>query len=434
MNFYYKCADILREMEKGKSNFKTIIYKYKENRCFQKMYAITSSMIQKKDLIEKILIFLEEKNNKKIENRNLMKVLIYEEFFNPKKKKMGGKLQKIIKSSKKDIILKFNIILKDKTKKFIKNRIYFRIINSSKNSQDENIQKLINFSKQDEINKDLYFLDYKNYKEFNNKFFPLYKNNKIVIQSKSSCLPVFVLKQYFKDFENGQILESCSAPGNKTLQIYEYFPNAEIFSFELNSKRFNILKNRTDFYQENFCQEKKNFIFNENFFDFKKIGGIDKELVKAVVIDPSCSGSGMINNIDNFDDLEKMEIENSKNFEKYVNEKYEGLEKYQKDKILKLSQMQENFIQFSIKNFKNLKFIVYSTCSIYEKENENVVRNILNNNPKIELVNIFDNKWKLRGFNTKKSFPENMNFCIRENPYGKINDGFFVALFKVNHN
>lgn len=431
MNIYYKCADILREMDKGKSNFKTIVYKYKESRCFQKIYAITSSILQKKPLIESIFDFLEEKNNKNIENKNLMLVLIYEEFFNPNKKKMGGKLQKIIKKEKKSISEKFKIVLKDKTKIFIKNRIYFRIINASKNLQDPEIQKLTNFSNKDKINKNLYHLPYEKYKQFNTEEFPLYKNNKIVIQSKSSCLPVFILSQFLKN-EKGQILESCSAPGNKTLQLYEYFPDFEILSFELNKKRFGVLEKRRDFFKENF--ERKNFAFNENFFEFGKISRVDKDLVKAVVIDPSCSGSGMIGNIDNLEDLKKMEIEEDFDFEKYVNKKYDSLEKYQKEKICKLAETQEKFIQFSIKNFKNLKFIVYSTCSIYEKENENVVRNILNNNPKIELVNIFGEEWDLRGFNSNKKFPENMNFCIRENPLGKINDGFFVALFKVKDN
>ena len=47
---------------------------------------------------------------------------------------------------------------------------------------------------------------------------------------------------------------------------------------------------------------KNGFILNGNFFDCKNNKNIDFKHIEAVVIDPSCSGSGMLNNM-NYDEI-----------------------------------------------------------------------------------------------------------------------------------
>ena len=50
----------------------------------------------------------------------------------------------------------------------------------------------------------------------------------IVVQDKASCLPPYLLHQYVTqltdlDPSTLTILDGCAAPGNKTLQLMEYF-------------------------------------------------------------------------------------------------------------------------------------------------------------------------------------------------------------------
>lgn len=87
----------------------------------------------------------------------------------------------------------------------------------------------------------------------------------------------------------------------------------------------------------------------------------------AAVIDPSCSGSGMVQN--------HFTIQNETNlsFKEYSEQRYQKLTDQEKQKVLSLRENQAKFIQYTIDTYTNIKAIVYSTCSIFKKENEEVV-------------------------------------------------------------
>jgi putative methyltransferase len=118
-----------------------------------------------------------------------------------------------------------------------------------------------------------------------------------VIQSFSSAIPPFLLmhgvqKSQLKDFT---VIDACSAPGNKTVQLGEYIFNPEftrnVLAFEKDVRRFNILNNTVQRY--NSQQNIKTF--NENFLQTNP-GDKRFKKVKFVLLDPSCSGSGMLSN------------------------------------------------------------------------------------------------------------------------------------------
>jgi len=96
------------------------------------------------------------------------------------------------------------------------------------------------------------------------------------------------------------IIDSCSAPGNKTFQLSEQFKDSKIFAFENDPKRFVTLEKRKDNFNEN-----KNIV--TKLQDFIEVDQSDKlyEHVNLIVVDPSCSASGTFNNkiIENLENI-----------------------------------------------------------------------------------------------------------------------------------
>ena len=125
----------------------------------------------------------------------------------------------------------------------------------------------------------------------------LLKSKNAVIQSFSSALPPFLLLHGVEksNLKNFKVIDACSAPGNKTIQLGEYIHNQNfnrsVLAFEKDPKRFNIL-NRTI---SRFNVQKNIKTFNENFLETNPQDKRFKN-VKFVLLDPSCSGSGMLSN------------------------------------------------------------------------------------------------------------------------------------------
>lgn len=71
-------------------------------------------------------------------------------------------------------------------------------------------------------------------------------------------------------------------------------------------------------------------------------------MVEYILLDPPCSGSGMTNRINIFE-------ENSE------------------ERLIQLQTLQSKMLIFALKNFPNAKKLIYSTCSINVEENEQVI-------------------------------------------------------------
>ena len=131
--------------------------------------------------------------------------------------------------------------------------------------------------------------------------------------------------------------------------------------------------------------------------------------IKYILVDPSCSGSGMQGRFD-------------------VKEQDEENLYY---RLRKLQSLQSMILTHALLDFPNVKKVIYSTCSIYPEENECVVNEVLRKVcNKFTLVNLkkkLKNEWCSFG-SSEYSF--NGDKCLYALPDKDFCSGFFVAMFK----
>ena len=211
----------------------------------------------------------------------------------------------------------------------------------------------------------------------------IYKNGEIYMQSLSSMLPAIILDPK----EGEDILDMTAAPGGKTTQIASIVNNkANITACEMNNIRFERLKYNIEKQAARVFAMQKDSRKIEDFFSFDKI-----------LLDAPCSGSGTLSVYDN-------------KIEKYFTEKL----------IEKSIRAQSSLLRKATKLIKIGKELVYSTCSILDVENENIVNEILKDN-NFEIVPI-----KFDGMEDLPLLPTKIKgtLCIMPN---ELYEGFFVA-------
>ncbi len=103
--------------------------------------------------------------------------------------------------------------------------------------------KLKEIAESDKTIPELYHLKYQSYSELTkNQEVNILQSTACVMQSFSSCLPPYLLLQNVKEKwgkRQFDIIDACSAPGNKTIQLAEYIgQSGRVFAFEKNVKRF----------------------------------------------------------------------------------------------------------------------------------------------------------------------------------------------------
>ncbi|MCH5179837.1 MAG: RsmB/NOP family class I SAM-dependent RNA methyltransferase [Erysipelotrichales bacterium] len=208
----------------------------------------------------------------------------------------------------------------------------------------------------------------------------IYKDGKIYVQSLSSMLPPLILNPS----ENDHILDMAAAPGSKTSQIAALTNNACITAVEMNPMRAERLKynlNKLGVTRATVLVKDARLL--DEFFRFDKI-----------LLDAPCSGSGTINL--NEETKQKMNI----------------------DIIKKCQQRQIALLKKGISLLPKNGELVYSTCSIFKEENEEVIKQVLNGS--IELVSL-----TLPNIENMELLPS-MNGTITVMP-NEFFEGFFIA-------
>lgn len=289
------------------------------------------------------------------------------------------------------------------------------------------------------------------------------QQGRMILQDKSSCFSALALMHGHQGSSTvshqGDYIDACAAPGNKTSHlaalVYKslkagHNENAKemqsrpckIFALDRSSSRHSILKQRmmqltprVSDPQDNHADQKFGKQTHNTFpveictlhQDFLQINPQDKLFrnVKAILLDPSCSGSGIVNAPDRVADGVHRDEKDATN----------------KSRIRSLANFQLVVLKHAM-SFPQVDRIVYSTCSVHVQENEDVVSTALKETN--DTISDHDLKWTLvsprilstwkrRGIDPHHGnlTSEQCNAMIRVNGLdGDETNGFFVSYFE----
>ncbi|KAI1344294.1 S-adenosyl-L-methionine-dependent methyltransferase [Xylariaceae sp. FL0016] len=225
-----------------------------------------------------------------------------------------------------------------------------------------------------------------------------YTSGAIILQDKASCFPAYLLNPKVED---GDVIDTCSAPGNKTTHLAALVKthSAEgdvcrqtVYAFEKDKRRSKTLEKMvivagaTDIVRMSFAQ------------DFLKISPAAETFrnVGALLLDPSCSGSGivgrdsmpMVHLPDIPGTFKKPLLDNNRKRKREDDPTLQtrqqvlvdddgqevllSSEKELKTRLESLSSFQLILLLHAFK-FPAARKVTYSTCSIHAEENEQVV-------------------------------------------------------------
>ncbi|KAJ9114385.1 hypothetical protein QFC20_001528 [Naganishia adeliensis] len=238
-----------------------------------------------------------------------------------------------------------------------------------------------------------------------------YLNGGLILQDKASCFPAKVLMHDWLDEEEGEVIDGTAAPGNKTSFISALMDNrGKVHAFERSHQRFKTLEkmlkragcNNVEAQRADFLESKPDDFAN----------------VTRILLDPSCSGSGIVNRLDYL--LEDAEPE---------------ADDVKAERLDKLASFQLQMIRHAMK-FPAAKRIVYSTCSVHKEEDEEVVMNALGSSEARDFGWVLAPRAVVLPTWERRGLPEHMNQdqtladgVIRCVPGEDHTNGFFVSCF-----
>ena len=152
------------------------------------------------------------------------------------------------------------------------------------------------------------------------------------------------------------ILDACSAPGGKTTYLAELMQNeGYIEAWDIHEKRTNLVKRNAERLGITIIttKQKDATIYDQNL----------EEKFDKILLDVPCMGIGVIKR--------KPDI------------------KWQKkpEDISNITKIQEKILQNCSRYLKKGGTLIYSTCSILKKENENIINQFIKENPNFEIKN-----------------------------------------------
>ncbi|KAF2905767.1 hypothetical protein ILUMI_00410 [Ignelater luminosus] len=418
---YKDAAKILRDVKEKGSSLKQLTYQCK-HRNLKAVYALVAETIKHFTSIETII---EQSQLLEKENRLepwLARILIMEMLWRGKQLPLQAKPLQTINSyydilkQHKDAI-ESNTQATDVIKKVQKPR--FARINTLKITLQEAIDAfreegwaLTRYSsesyddyiaKSSSLGSEEFIIDI-HIKELllfssNTKFYnhKAYKDGYILLQDKASCLSAHLLNPT----PGSTVLDMCAAPGMKTTHVAALLDNkGVVYAVEMNQQRFNTLNKMV--------QNADATCVKTIHKDAVTLTAEDCPNVEYILVDPSCSGSGM---------LDRITIDNKE-------------EEISPARLRKLADFQAVLLHHALSKFPQVKRVVYSTCSVYPEENEHVVSRVLDKHSNFKLISareLLNGLWTNSPSEDVASITDK---CIYANPEKDLTNGFFIAVIE----
>ena len=229
----------------------------------------------------------------------------------------------------------------------------------------------------------------------------LVASGQIILQDKASCFPAKALLGDLPDDWRGDVLDACAAPGNKTTHAAALLGDrGAVHAFDRDARRLEILVKRAAEAGAAVRASNADFLAAtvETFPAASKI--------RAVLLDPSCSGSGM-------DGVERNVMRDDADAAR----------------VSKLAAFQTEALAHALDAFPNAERVAYSTCSVHDAENEAVVAAALAARPGWRLRAALP-AWPRRGRAAAGLGADDAAKLVRTDPAADDTIGFFLALFE----
>ncbi|GIJ83329.1 hypothetical protein Asppvi_002148 [Aspergillus pseudoviridinutans] len=232
---------------------------------------------------------------------------------------------------------------------------------------------------------------------------PAYKNGQIILQDKASCFPAYLLLGDSEEWP-GDLLDGCAAPGNKTTHMASLLAKhaagkditRHIFSMDASKVRSKTLQKMVA------AAGADNVVTVLQGQDFLALDPTEDRFanVTGLLLDPSCSGSGIVGR----DDVPKLALpaaattQTGKSQGKKRKRRQDEEETQpgsvaptstsatdenefasatlDPERLTKLSNLQARIVEHAL-SFPAATRVTYSTCSIHLIENEAVVSRVL---------------------------------------------------------
>ncbi|KAK2509861.1 hypothetical protein MC885_007243 [Smutsia gigantea] len=194
------------------------------------------------------------------------------------------------------------------------------------------------------------------------------------------------------------VIDACAAPGNKASHLAALLKNqGKTFAFDLDAKRVASMATLLARAGVSCCELAEK--------DFLAVSPSDQRYcqVQYILLDPSCSGSGMLSR-----QLEEPEAGTPS-----------------QERLCALARFQQQAL-CHVLAFPSLRCLVYSTCSLCQEENEDVVQEALQQSPGTFRLAPALPSWPHRGLST---FP-GAEHCLRASPETTLTGGFFIAVLE----
>lgn len=178
------------------------------------------------------------------------------------------------------------------------------------------------------------------------------QNGKVQVQDESSMLVAHVLQPKMGEF----VIDLCSAPGGKTTHIAALMNNSgKILAIDIYSHKIDKINDNAKRLGIDIIETKE--------LDGREVGNLYKNKADKVLVDVPCSGLGVLRR------------------------RPDARLKKTEEEIKKLPALQTELLESGAKAVKENGVLVYSTCTVEPRENEEVVNKFLKKHSEFVLDN-----------------------------------------------